>query len=230
MTTEPYETWWTEPTEGEQRMEDSHARHWMKIVDAMLERDLAASAVLDFGCNQGGFLRLLYQERPFARGLGVDLARWSIEIAKQRKGERPIDYVVATSLAAYAGQFDLAVSSSVIYLIADLANHAREIRQALKPGGVYYATYTDYRTNPSLPRLREEIDRHGAVPMQLHSLDDIALAFQGEGFSVNIRRLGVTDYIPLQLPDRFLRSVEDRMLYEYEQAYIFRFVASSTPA
>jgi hypothetical protein len=40
----------------------------------------------------------------------------------------------------------------------------------------------------------------------------------------------VTDYIPLQLPDRFLRSVEDRMLYEYEQAYIFRFVASSTPA
>jgi hypothetical protein len=35
----------------------------------------------------------------------------------------------------------------------------------------------------------------------------------------------VTDYIPLHLPDRFLQSVADRMLYEYEQAYVFRFVA-----
>jgi len=145
----------------------------------------------------------------------------------EREGALPIDYAVATTLAAHTGQFDLAVSSAVIYLIADLADHARQIRQALKGGGVYYATYTDYRGNPSLATLRAEIDRHGALPMQLHSLDDIALAFQEEGFSVSIRRLGLTDYIPLHLPDRFLQSVEDRLLYEYEQAYIFRFVAPS---
>jgi SAM-dependent methyltransferase len=226
MTTEPYETWWTEGAEGEQRMEDSHARHWRKIFDAMLERDLTTCTVLDFGCNQGGFLRLLYQERPFARGLGVDLARRSVEIANQRKGTLPIDYVVvAPTLEPYARDFDLAVSGSAIYLIEDLAAHARQMRQALKAGGVYYATYTDYRRNPSLAALRAEIDRHGAVTMQLHSLDDIALAFQSEGFSVSARRLPVTDYIPLHLPDRFLQSVADRMLYEYEQAYVFRFVA-----
>ena len=39
------------------------------------------------------------------------------------------------------------------------------------------------------------------------------------------RRLPVKDYIALHLPDRFLQSVADRMLYEYEQAYIFRLVA-----
>ena len=162
MTTEPYETWWTDGAEGEQRMEDSHARHWRKILDAMLERDLTAFTVLDFGCNQGGFLRLLYQERPFARGLGVDLARRSVEIANQRKGTLPIDYAVAPTLEPYAGEFDLAVSISVIYLIEVLGAHARQMRQALKAGGVYYATYTDYRDNPSLPALRGEIDRHGA--------------------------------------------------------------------
>jgi SAM-dependent methyltransferase len=228
MSIEPYDTWWTEAAEGEQRMEDSHARHWRKILDAMLERDLTAFTVLDFGCNQGGFLRLLYQERPFARGLGVDLARRSVEIANQRKGALPIDYVVAPTLEPYVAEFDLAVSSSVIYLIEGLGGHARQIRQALKTGGVYYATYTDYRDNPSLPRLRADIDRHGAVKMQLHSLDDIALAFQNEGFAVSARRLPATDYIPLHLPDRFLQSVADRMLYEYEQAYIFRFVAPSS--
>ena len=227
MTIELYDTWWNDPSEDEQRMEDSHAPHWKKIIDAILERDLTASSVLDFGCNQGGFLGFLHRERPFAYGLGVDLARRSVEIANERKAGLPVDYVVATTLAAYAGRFDLATSSAVIYLIGDLADHARQMRQALKAGGVYYATYTDYRGNPSLTAIRAEIDRYGAVPMQLHALDDIALAFQDEGFSVSARRLGVTDYVPLRLPDRFFRCVTDRMQYEYEQAYIFRFVAPS---
>ena len=97
MTIEPYETWWNDPSEDEQRMEDSHVPHWKKIIDAIVERDLTASSVLDFGCNQGGFLRLLYRERLFAYGLGVDLARRSVEIANERKAGLPVDYVVAAT-------------------------------------------------------------------------------------------------------------------------------------
>ena len=37
-----------------------------------------------------------------------------------------------------------------------------------------------------------------------------------------------TDYVPMRLPDRFFQRVTDRMQYEYEQAYIFRFVAANT--
>jgi hypothetical protein len=74
--------------------------------------------------------------------------------------------------------------------------------------------------------MREQINRHGAVHMQEHALDDIALAFQREGFSVCIRRLVPDGYIPIQLPDRFFKSVADRMLYEYEQAYVFRCATS----
>ena len=221
-----YDVWWTAPSEGEQRMEDSHDRHWRKLLHAILERDLQAKTVLDFGCNQGAFLRFLYHERPFAQGVGVDLARQSIAVANERKGNLPLTYVATNTLAPYPQHFDLAISSSVIYLIADLAAHAQAMRAALKPGGVYYATYTDYSGNPSLPHMKAEIDRYGAVPMQLHTLDEIAWAFQANGFQVSARRLPVTDYIPLRLPDRFLQSVADRMLYEYEQAYIFRFIAT----
>jgi SAM-dependent methyltransferase len=226
-----YDVWWTDSSEGEQTMEDSHHRHWQKLVDVMAERDLRASTVLDFGCNQGGFLRFLYAQRPFAAGVGVDLARRSVEVANARVGQLPITYVATTTLEPYAGRFDLATSSAVIYLIADLPAHAREMREALKPGGVYYATYSDYRDNPSLPAMREQIDRHGAVPMQEHTLDAIALAFQTEGFAVELRRLPAGGFIPVRLPDRFFRSLGDRLLYEYEQAYVFRFTAPrrSTP-
>lgn len=222
---ELYEVWWTDATEGQQRMEDSHDRHWRKVLEAIAETDLSTHHILDFGCNQGGFLRFLYQERPFVAGLGVDLARQSVAIANQRKGDLPLDYVATASLEPYANRFDLAISSAVIYLIEDMPDHARQIRHALKPGGIYYATYTDYQGNPSLPYMQAEIDRFGAVKMQLHNLDEIALAFQEAGFAVGLRRLLPTGFIPITLPDRFFQQVADRMQYEYEQAYIFRFVA-----
>jgi SAM-dependent methyltransferase len=193
-----------------------------------VERDLRTSTLLDFGCNQGGFLRFLYERRPFASAVGVDLARKSVEVARARVGGLPITYLATSTLEPSLGRFDIAVSSAVIYLIDDLAAHAREIKQVLKPEGVYYATYSDYGGNPSLPSMREQINRHGAVKMQEHALDDIALAFQGEGFTVEMRRLLPEGFIPVRLPDRFFRRLGDRMLYEYQQAYVFRFTAPGT--
>jgi SAM-dependent methyltransferase len=225
MSSTLYDVWWADSSEGEQVMEDSHHRHWQKLIDAILEQDLLRSTILDFGCNQGGFLRFLYGQRPFASAVGVDLARRSVEVANARAGGLPITYVATSTLDPYVGHFDLSVSSAVVYLIADLPAHAREIKRALKPGGVYYATYSDYRGNPSLPSMRELINQHGAVKMQDHTLDDIALSFQREGFAVEIRRLIPSGFIPVRLPDRFFRSLADRMLYEYEQAYVFRCVA-----
>ena len=225
MSEELYDVWWTDESEGEQAMEEGHHRHWQKTIDMMLETDIRDCSVLDFGCNQGGFLRFLYGQRPFARGVGIDLARQSIEVATSRKGDLPLTYVATSTLRQYEGVFDLAVSSAVIYLIDDLAHHAKEIRHALKANGVYYATYTDYSGNPSLPAMRDLINQHGAIPMQEHTLDDIAISFQKEGFAVSLRRMQPEGYIPIQLPDRFFLSTADRMQYLYGQAYIFRFVA-----
>jgi hypothetical protein len=84
--------------------------------------------------------------RPFAAGIGVDVARRSVEVANGRVGRWPIT----------------------------LAAHAREMRRAMKLGGVYHATYSDCRGNPSPPSMREQIDWHAAVPMPGQTLDAIA--------------------------------------------------------
>jgi SAM-dependent methyltransferase len=222
-----YEVWWQEGTDGDQRMEDSHHVFWRKVIEMIVETDLRHATILDFGCNQGGFLRLLYTHRPFQHGVGVDLARQSIAVANQRKGYLPITYNAAATLQPYAQCFDLAVSTAVVYLLADLPAHAREIKQALKPGGVYYATFTDYTGNPSFASIRDTINRHGTVTMQPHTLDDIAQAFHGVGFQVSLRRMTPAGYIPLSFPDRTFLCLADRMQYEYTQAYIFRCVAPS---
>jgi SAM-dependent methyltransferase len=220
-----YDVWWQDASEGEQLMEDMHLRFWQKVLSMVIEEDLSNSSVLDFGCNQGGFLRFLYGQRSFKNAIGVDLARQSVEVANKRKGSLPIHYEVTTTPEKFANHFDLAFSISVIYLIPDLKEHAWKIKQVLKPGGVYYATYTDYNGNPSLPAMKKKIDQNGAVPMILHDLDDIAEVLFQEGFTVGIRRLIPDCFIELFSKDRFFQKISHRMQYEYEQAYIFRFVA-----
>lgn len=220
-----YDVWWQDASQGEQLMEEMHLCFWHKILDMVTEKDLSSYSVLDVGCNQGGFLRYLYGQRPFKNGIGVDLARQSVEVANQRKGSLPVYYEATTTPEKFENHFDLAFSMSVIYLISDLKEHAWKIKKALKPGGVYYATYTDYNGNPSLPEMKKKIDQKGAVPMILHDLDDIANAFFQEGFTVGIRRLMPDSFIELAQTDRFFQRISHRMLYEYEQAYIFRFVA-----
>lgn len=225
-----YDVWWTDKETGEQRMEDDHQVHWRKVLGLVEEQDLREAEVLDFGCNQGGFLRFLYRQRPFKAGVGIDLAKRSVEIANERKGNLPIRYEATGQPESFNHRFDLAVSISVLYLISDLKEHAWKIRKALKPGGVYYASYTDYEGNPSLPDIRDKIDRHGAVPMNLHALDDIAAAFWEEGFRVELRRMLPQGYIELSPGERWFNRIRDRMLYEYGQSYLFRLTAPARPA
>ncbi|MEC0332715.1 class I SAM-dependent methyltransferase [Paenibacillus macerans] len=221
-----YDRWWHAPAEGEQRMEDSHAPFWEKVLGHMVEKEgMRDFSVLDFGCNQGGFLRFLYARHSFKEGVGTDLGIESIRVANERKGDLPLTYVATASPEQWGRRFDLAISTAVIYLISDLREHAQKIKAALKPGGVYYASYSDYSNNPSLPQMREKIDSGGKLPMNLHSLDDIAGAFLTEGFTAGITRLTPKTFIPLSENERFFQSVRDRIQYEYEEAYLFRFTA-----
>ena len=48
-----------------------HAPIWRHLIGLVPENELSGVKVLDFGCNQGGFLRLLYQLRPFQQGLAL---------------------------------------------------------------------------------------------------------------------------------------------------------------
>ncbi|AOT72480.1 class I SAM-dependent methyltransferase [Geosporobacter ferrireducens] len=220
-----YDVWWNDDANGEQSMEDNHQAHWHKVLDMIEEQNIQDCTVLDFGCNQGGFLRFLYRQKPFSKGIGIDLARKSIEVANKRKKDLLLTYEATANVEKFNHVFDLAFSISVIYLIQNLKEHAWKIKKALKPGGVYYCTYTDYSKNPSLLHYKKQIDRQGTIPMQLHSLNDIAEAFFQEGFSVEMRRMPPKGYISINPEDPWFHSIADRMQYEYQEAYIYRFTA-----
>ncbi|MCG7407004.1 class I SAM-dependent methyltransferase [Paenibacillus sp. ACRRX] len=217
-----YKVWWQE---GDQSMEDTHIPHWKRVLKFIPEEDLRSCSVLDFGCNQGGFLRLLYEERPYKEAIGTDLASESIAIANSRKNQLPIRYVLTSNPEQFEHRFDIAFSLAVLYLLPDLEAHARQIKKALKPGGVYYATYADYPSNPSFLRIKEKINTNSAIPMQEYSLDEIAGAFFKEGFKVSIRRMLPVDFVELAQASVWYECVADHLKYAYEQAYIFRLIA-----
>lgn len=223
MSEQMYGKWWKNTNESEQNMEDNHHRFWRKVVAHIQEKDLSNLSVFDFGCNQGGFLRMLYETKPFRYGLGIDLAQESVKVANSRKGNLPLEYIATDRPEQYENQFDLMFSISVLYLIPDLIDHAKKARTILRDGGVYYATYTDYNGNPSLPFMKKHIDANASVPMLLHDIDDIAQAFYDQGFQIQIMRMMPNGFIDVEPDDPFYRHIKDRLQYEYEQAYIFRF-------
>ena len=84
-------------------------------------------------------------------------------MANSRKGNLPLTYVATTTPEQFSNKFDLAISQGFIYLIKDLKTHAGKIKQMLKPGGVYYTTYTDLNDNPSLKHFTEWINQNSLV-------------------------------------------------------------------
>jgi hypothetical protein len=56
-------TWNRNPAD-EEAMGAAHAPIWRRMIDVAVHGDLREATVLDYGCNQGGFLRMLYDRHP----------------------------------------------------------------------------------------------------------------------------------------------------------------------
>lgn len=215
---------WHKDRQRENAMGPAHAPIWRHLVDIVPERDLSACSVLDFGCNQGGFLRLLHAIRPFRFGLGVDIAADSVARAEAMKGDLPLAYELASNLPAHAGRFDVAFSHEVIYLVPDIDAHARAVHAALRDGGVYYAVTGCHTGNRLWPRWRQVIADTTNVVVQDRSLDDYAMAFLGAGFEVSMRRFGYSGFAPYGGYSDYYPAAEDRMYYYGEAKTLFRLV------
>jgi 2-polyprenyl-3-methyl-5-hydroxy-6-metoxy-1,4-benzoquinol methylase len=220
---EPVYDAWVKDRAGENEMEERHRPGWKAVVDAMGEQQLTEANILDFGCNQGGFLRYLYERKPFKKATGIDLGAKSIAIAEERRGQLPVRYVVTGSPEKLDEEFDIAFSLSVLYLIGDLAEHAAKIKCSLKPGGVYYATYTDYHDNPSAAYFLQTISQDSVLKPCQHTIDTIAGAFFTEGFQVGIKKMIPTDFVELLPKHRYILCNEDYIKAKYESTYLFRF-------
>ncbi|MCC7275098.1 MAG: methyltransferase domain-containing protein [Alphaproteobacteria bacterium] len=215
---------WHKDRVRENAMGPAHAPIWRHFIDLVPEGDLSAKTVLDFGCNQGGFLRMLHAVRPFRRGLGVDIAADSVARAQAMKGDLPIDYAPVAALDAHAGRFDIAFSHEVIYLVPDIAAHAQQVWAALRPGGVYYAVTGCHTGNKLWPRWRTLIAETTNVATQDRSLDDYGEAFRAAGFEVGVKRFGFSGFAPYGGYSDYYPTLEERIYYYSEAKTLFRLV------
>lgn len=216
-------TWNRNPAD-EEAMGAAHAPIWRRMVDVSVPHDLSGSTVLDYGCNQGGFLRLLYDNHPFKSAVGIDIARESVARAELLKGHRPIQYKLADQAAALGQTFDFAFSHEVVYLLPDLADHARDIKAALKPGASYVAAMGCHTDSSLWPHWRKLIAETSSIPIYDHSLEEVSKAFADAGFSVAVRPLALDAFMHVNVGSAYFPKVVDQLRYYTTDKVIFRFV------
>ena len=216
-------TWNRNPAD-EEAMGQAHAPIWRRMVDVSVPHDLSASTVLDYGCNQGGFLRLLYDSHPFKSAIGIDIARESVGRAELLKGHRPIDYKVANSAASLGRTFDFAFSHEVLYLLQDLAAHANDMKAALRPGGAYVAAMGCHTDSAIWPHWRKLIGETSSIPIYDHSLEDVAKIFSQAGFTVGVRPLALDAFMPVTVGSSYFPKITDQLRYYNTDKVLFRFV------
>ncbi|TNM63564.1 class I SAM-dependent methyltransferase [Aliirhizobium smilacinae] len=195
MTSGDAKTWY-DSTEAEDAMAKGHAPVWKHLIGLIRETDLTKATVLDFGCNQGGFLRLLYDQRPFLRGVGADVATGSIEKANALKGDLPLVYHARSTVSGLGETFDLVTSHEVIYLLEDIEGHAADIFNVLNAGGVYYAVTGCHSGNPDLEAWRHIVRSRTDTVIYDRSIAQYAQTFLDAGFEVAARKLGFEGFIP----------------------------------
>ena len=130
---------------------------------------------------------------------------------------------MATDLEAYRDTFDVACSHEVIYLVEDIAAHARAVHAALKAGGVYYAAIGCHAGNPGWPRWQGLVQSVSSLPVHGRTLDEYADAFRSAGFAVYARHFRVEEFVPL-LPGDYFATVADALDYYDTVKTLFRLV------
>jgi SAM-dependent methyltransferase len=215
---------WNRNPAAEEAMGAAHAPVWRRMIDVSVPHDLRDSTILDYGCNQGGFLRMLYDRHPFKNAVGIDIARESVARAELLKGHRPVDYRVADRAASLGRSFDYAFSHEVLYLLPDLGQHAADIKAALRPGGAYVAAMGCHSDSAVWPRWRQLIAETSSIPIYDHSLEAVAKAFTETGFSVAVRPLDLDAFMPVTVGSAYFPKIVDQLRYYSQDKVLFRFV------
>ncbi|MGB4101867.1 MAG: class I SAM-dependent methyltransferase [Alphaproteobacteria bacterium] len=212
MTAMPMKTWWRDAAE-EDGMQEDHAYLWRHFIAAVPEQDFSSQTVLDYGCNQGGFLRELFRCRPFKQACGVDIALSSLNNARRESAGLPVTFMTPEALKQNQQRYDTAFSHEVLYLLPSLAAHAADMAQWLAPGGTYYAAIGCHTGNPLWGTWRELITRTTNLPVHDYALDDYAQAFWRAGFRVEMRLFQLHDFILIKPENLFFPTAQDSLNY-----------------
>jgi SAM-dependent methyltransferase len=213
---------------ADEAMQADHAFVWEAMLET-IDSDLVGKRVLDAGCNRGGFLRLLADERGIAAGFGYDPASGAIEDARRLAGTRPLQFEVADTVPRGWRDFDVALSHEVLYLLHDLPGHARAMFGALMAGGVYYAVMGVHAASPLMAEWHRANVDELQLP-ELYDIDDVVAIFQAAGFNAAAARLAI-GLVPAAShghhgPGRLI----DWLDYYRDQKFLLRFTRPAEPS
>jgi SAM-dependent methyltransferase len=175
-------------------MQDEHSFIWRAMLETV-DVDLSGKRILDAGCNRGGFLRLLADRNNIAEGAGYDPAAGAIDDARRMAGQRPLRFETGRSVPEEWRGFDVAFSHEVLYLLPDLAAHARAIRRSLRPGGVYFAVMGVHTRSPMMVEWHSVNTERLRLP-PLYDVDDVITTFLQTGFEASIAQLAI-GFVPI---------------------------------
>jgi SAM-dependent methyltransferase len=221
------DTYW-QSAEADEAMQDEHAFVWEAMLDT-IDLELAGARVLDAGCNRGGFLRLLADHCQIAEGFGYDPAAGAVEDARRLAGTRPLRFAAGDTVPPNWDGFDAAFSHEVLYLLHDLAAHARAIFGALSPGGVYYAVMGVHAGSPGMVEWHQANADELSLP-RLYELDDVVAVFEAAGFDAAAGRLAIR-FVPADTQGHHKRGrLLDWIDYYYDHKLLLRFARPASAA
>jgi SAM-dependent methyltransferase len=179
-------SYWRGAAEDE-AMQDEHRFIWEAMLNT-IDVDLTGKRVLDAGCNRGGFLRLLVDAAGIAEGYGYDPAPGAITDARRLTGDRPLSFEIADTVPNGWGDFNVAFSHEVLYLLENLTAHAANLFDALRPGAAYFAVMGVHEGSPMMSAWHAESAVQLGLP-RLYGLDEVTATFEDAGFSASVASL-----------------------------------------
>ena len=149
-------------------------------------------------------------------------------LAEAARANRPLRHLANTDLSEIGETFDLAFSHEVIYLIADLEDHARQVAQVLKPGGCYDAVTCCHADSPFWANWRPMIAEFSNISVPNHLVADIVRAFQSAGLEVLVSRFLASAFIPMEKPSAYFPTEVERLDTYTKWKLCFRCVKPAT--
>lgn len=148
----------------------------------------SGSAVLEFGCGAGQFIRSVKRARPDLVCHGADISQQAIELSQ--KMNDGVIYVVNSDTLPYAnGSMDAVLIFDVFEHVTDPGAIVREVYRVLKPDGLLYAYVPCEGDGTSLWHLcralgwKGELTRNYAGHINYFSRASLAAVYRAAGFT-----------------------------------------------
>jgi SAM-dependent methyltransferase len=173
----------------------------------------ADARVLDVGCGNGWATRLIAQQAPHGRVVGIDISDEMVDLARESSAGFPnVEFREASAerLPFAEEEFTHAFSMESLYYYADVPAALKEIRRVLGPGGRFVCVVDLYQENQPSHQWIEQLK----VPVQLLSSDEYCSLFQRAGFvGVQAQRLYDPTPVPANYQGGSFKSRKDFLSY-----------------